>query len=1091
MKTIDDEDRWPKAGRLDEHDPDIFRLKARPAHRAGHLISMFRRWPVSGRKTAPCRPNSPVAVRIAATIPTLANQTRLAPYHLSVTYHSRDRARWTQPLSCRLGRRVAVFPRTSDELQKVRKAGGKYVKKCRVWTVKSDNKLLRTPQGEYLASDVAALKREGRRAGKSVARSERRAIDFIRYIERLNRNEEVQIRDLDSDDEGLISFGTLGRTPALRQMHVEAVLDVERRHDARIQSRIIAELPHWISAADRRLIGQKFSKIFEERGLGYWVAVHRPDADGDQRNFHLHIVYHDRPVIENRVDFLPQLDGTMVAVQKEPLFATNKDRSASGPIWIKFLRESYAEVVNEVLLARAEREQQAPPYLFFPGSYRDLGIETTPEIHLGPRQSALVRKGNITWREFHNLETKSEIFVQRERAATTKFETAHNQLKERITSNGHDANDVVAILNAGSDDYAHTLEGLAAIQEFQTEAPTTEAIINFLEVHQLDETRLRSFISSVKPEDDNETLLNLAYICLLHRLEVTAAYYDAISLGENLLSTEDQLISSEIVGEPIFISACDAAIARTLGARQPSVGQGWLIRPEINDVAKERLVRLFCSPEAKLYAFVDRRVPRDAELAIETLGHDVLLKSSGVDGKKTDVPACDLLEQGAQDERSATIESNMGGCPLQADQSQNHTDDAPGLDTAIRHERHPPLRQLVFDRQVLERMAVGADDDYVSARLRNLKASRQPREFIIVPRQDRAKAIEMGACVDRATGFFFVPTELAQVARSRIVAIWNMHSEVSKTREYIDVPPSNAVTAVQYGARFDALAECWFIAADASLEVASALRAAFATQAAAVETERQQNLRREMVAMQFLVGANELERSGEPMAPTRFEFERLMTLSGAAASGGTAAIKPSVPTSSKAASAVGGNAFKPTREAVTRESGKARWMREKGAAIYGHQPAVSARSPADQPVSVLTKRAPLDSSAPTGLNDRASLAAAKYVDAQMPAAALVFEPRSSKPADIVDLRKRANGLSSSMLPVAHRRTSEAYENAKAVVRQYPGAATIEKMLDYKTGLEIILEVARERGIELLLTDSPQTEATADAMRAKSARNQGR
>jgi hypothetical protein len=33
MKIFDDEGRWPKAGRLDEHDPDVFQIKARPARR--------------------------------------------------------------------------------------------------------------------------------------------------------------------------------------------------------------------------------------------------------------------------------------------------------------------------------------------------------------------------------------------------------------------------------------------------------------------------------------------------------------------------------------------------------------------------------------------------------------------------------------------------------------------------------------------------------------------------------------------------------------------------------------------------------------------------------------------------------------------------------------------------------------------------------------------------------------------------------------------------------------------------------------------------------------------------------------------------
>lgn len=76
----------------------------------------------------------------------------------------------------------------------------------------------------------------------------------------------------------------------------------------RIQIRFVAELPHELTAEDRALIVQNFcehiSSLEERRlpdgtvekvGLMYTAVIHAPDAPNDSRNYHLHVVAHDRP----------------------------------------------------------------------------------------------------------------------------------------------------------------------------------------------------------------------------------------------------------------------------------------------------------------------------------------------------------------------------------------------------------------------------------------------------------------------------------------------------------------------------------------------------------------------------------------------------------------------------------------------------------------------------------------------------------------------------------------------------------------------------------------------------------------------------
>src|SRR3546814_8342928 len=76
----------------------------------------------------------------------------------------------------------------------------------------------------------------------------------------------------------------------------------------RVQFRLVAELPYELTPEDRALIVQNFCDHLggletrdgedggqQSVGMMYTAVIHAPDAHNDLRNYHLHIVAHDRP----------------------------------------------------------------------------------------------------------------------------------------------------------------------------------------------------------------------------------------------------------------------------------------------------------------------------------------------------------------------------------------------------------------------------------------------------------------------------------------------------------------------------------------------------------------------------------------------------------------------------------------------------------------------------------------------------------------------------------------------------------------------------------------------------------------------------
>lgn len=120
----------------------------------------------------------------------------------------------------------------------------------------------------------------------------------------------------------------------------DALEEVETadRANAKLQYRIIANLPHELAASDREKLVAKFCKRhFVRNGLPFVAAIHRPDPDGDERNYHMHIIYSNRPMERQgshewsiATEKLTDLDGKRLFLRAQTKLRRSPKRANEG-----------------------------------------------------------------------------------------------------------------------------------------------------------------------------------------------------------------------------------------------------------------------------------------------------------------------------------------------------------------------------------------------------------------------------------------------------------------------------------------------------------------------------------------------------------------------------------------------------------------------------------------------------------------------------------------------------------------------------------------------------------------------------------------
>ena len=178
------------------------------------------------------------------------------------------------------------------------------------------------------------------------------------------------------------SFGTIGATLEERLNFWDLVHEHESAKGGRTQSRVVLELPHEATPADRHEIVRRFTDEFRRKGIPFWASIHAPTKANDARNHHAHVVFTDRPMRRMaHPDTGAQVwDFTVAETYRNETrhtrvrhpYRQNRDPEMRSRAYVKASRERFAGIVNAVM----ERSGNAVRY--DARSYKDMGLEVAP-----------------------------------------------------------------------------------------------------------------------------------------------------------------------------------------------------------------------------------------------------------------------------------------------------------------------------------------------------------------------------------------------------------------------------------------------------------------------------------------------------------------------------------------------------------------------------------------------------------------------------------------------------------------------------------------------------------------------------------------
>lgn len=236
-----------------------------------------------------------------------------------------------------------------------------------------------------------------------------------------------------------------------------------RKRNGRTQYRLEAELPDGIDNAARMRLMIRMAEAVEATGAMYTVTVHEPDEHNDDRNYHLHLVAHDRPakLINGQWDFtiptrVKRQSGRVRYSERKNKIVLDHLKSATNrgdfQTFLKVLRREFAEFCNEELRAAGRTR------LFDPRKYTEMGIDRKPTKPLGTRLAPLEAVGVPTGIGTSNAEIiwTYELQSRLRRCEADRLARAERLAElqdnvERLLSSGPNAHSIGALLDRARD----------------------------------------------------------------------------------------------------------------------------------------------------------------------------------------------------------------------------------------------------------------------------------------------------------------------------------------------------------------------------------------------------------------------------------------------------------------------------------------------------------------------------------------------------------------------------------------------------------------------------------------------------------------
>ena len=146
----------------------------------------------------------------------------------------------------------------------------------------------------------------------------------------------------------------------------------EKRKDARLGREIVLALPSELSPTERKALAAEMAQHVADRyGVAVDAAIHAPSRQGDDRNFHVHMLVSARRITSKGFG------------EK----ARELDDRERGPAEVEHLRAVWARLANRAL------EQAGQHVQIDHRSFRRQEVKRMPSRHLGASATALERRG--------------------------------------------------------------------------------------------------------------------------------------------------------------------------------------------------------------------------------------------------------------------------------------------------------------------------------------------------------------------------------------------------------------------------------------------------------------------------------------------------------------------------------------------------------------------------------------------------------------------------------------------------------------------------------------------------------------------------
>lgn len=162
----------------------------------------------------------------------------------------------------------------------------------------------------------------------------------------------------------------------------------ETRSNSRTAREIVINIPHELMSGDQsagKMLAYEFAtNLSQKYKIAVDVAVHAPDKQGDNRNYHAHLLLTTRQIEQEQGDKFKlgkksQLEMSNAQLKQAGLLS-NQDE-------LKEIRREWAELANEYLAERNIDKR------IDHRSHKDRGLETLPTIKMGWKATELERQG--------------------------------------------------------------------------------------------------------------------------------------------------------------------------------------------------------------------------------------------------------------------------------------------------------------------------------------------------------------------------------------------------------------------------------------------------------------------------------------------------------------------------------------------------------------------------------------------------------------------------------------------------------------------------------------------------------------------------